>query len=255
MPFGPHTGLLADMDWLDMLLPIAIMVVYGAVALAKGYAGRLKDKDRTEATSSAASVSDASKPRYKPLDEVAVHRTDSPQARTLPYARTAAQTSSSTPEPQRQPVAASQPTDWQRQSGVEQRRQQDVEQRRLKQTEAISRQKSKQEQLRQRQRQIQQQAIQSVKAVQAAVPKAISSNPLLGGGRAAQERRRQTPPGNKPAPAAKRPVPARSPQPTVVPLTPTSTSAALRKMLRTPQNLRTAMVLREILDKPAAFRD
>jgi len=241
----------ANGDWLELLFPIVLMVVYGAAAVGKAFMARAKQKDQQAESASRADVPERSAPRYKPLDEAARPRQQTPQQRTLPYARTASRSSGMPSEPSY--------ADQEARRRADQERQQQIEQRRLRQIEALRRQQLQRKQYMQRQQQIQQQASQSVKAAQTVgqrflrSPGSVSKTP--------QEALRQARTGRPVGAAAARPDVGKAP-PRVRPeirqepiVAGGSTEAELRRMLQKRGSLRTAFVLKEILDLPMALRD
>ncbi|HDS84438.1 MAG TPA: hypothetical protein ENN97_04500 [Phycisphaerales bacterium] len=241
----------ANGDWLELLFPIVLMVVYGAATVGKAFMARAKQKDQQAETTSGAAMSERSKPQYKPLDEAVRPRQQAPPQRTLPYARTASRTSGPPAEPSYADQAARRRAD--------QERQQQIEQRRLRQIEALRRQQLQRKQYMQRQQQIQQQALQSVKAAQTVGQRLLRSPGSVS--KTPQEALRQARTGKPVGAAAARPAAGKEP-PRVRPEIRQepieaggSTEAELRRMLRKRGSLRTAFVLKEILDLPMALRD
>ena len=155
MSFGTF-NLLAESNWFDLIWPILLMVGYGVVSLVKLFAEWAKEKsEKAEEPSQAVASQRRSELRYKPLGEPAGPRPETPQSRTLPYARTAGRY-----EPTLRPSApAAQPaevmSDWDRQQAIKQRRQEQIE--------ALRRQQQRQ-QILQQQRQQQQAAAQRVRS-------------------------------------------------------------------------------------------
>lgn len=237
----------ANGDWLELLFPILLIVVYGAATLVKAFV----EKRKEDASRQDLDVPSRPERRYKPLDQVA-NFLQTPQQRTLPYARTAAKR----PEAPR-PSVPSQPQTAMPQSAEHQLQQQMAEQRRLQQIEALRRQQLQRQEYMKRQQKAQQQAAQSVKIAQAATPRTPS-----GLSKTAQEALRQARTGKPVGLAAGRKTAAPKPprlQPERV-TAPTASMKAgslvlLHQMLRSRSNLRTAFALKEILDPPVVLRN
>lgn len=255
MSFGAVHTLTANGDWLEMIWPIVLVAIYGAGAIVKMFVERSnKDKhEEAEEPSQAAASQRRSELRYKPLGEPAGPRPETPQSRTLPYARTAGRS-----EPTLRPSApAAQPaevmSDWDRQQAIKQRRQEQIE--------ALRRQQQRQ-QILQQQRQQQQAAAQRVRS-QGASPRGGAGPQAVR--KAPQEARRQVQSARAAATSVlsrhsvlkKGPAAAAQTALQAAGATPPAASGVDRlwKMLRSRDSLRTAMVLREILDKPLAMRE
>lgn len=255
MPFETHIKLLANGDWLEMLLPLLLLLVYGAAAMVKRFLEYSKQKSDESQVSASDSTSAGGLRRYKPIDQSSRPQPRIAKGQALPYARTAAQRSTPVSEPRRGAKAADPQTDWERQKQVEQLRQQQAQQRRLQQVEAQRLKKAQQNQQMQQQQQIQQQAAKSVEAARIAAQR-TTALPSRGAAKSPQEALRQVrtgkPSGMAARAAGRKPSEPRPPRPESMSV---STSAGLRKMLATPNSLRTGIVLKELLDRPLGLRD
>ena len=248
MPFETHIKLLANGDWLEMLLPLLLLLVYGAAAMVKRFLEYSKQKSDESQVSASDSTSAGGQRRYRPIEPSPRPQMEGSQTRTLPYARTAAQRSTPVAEPRR----GQQRTDWQRQQEAEQRRQREAQQRRLAQIEAQRLKHAQQNQQMQRQQQVQNQAAKSVEAARIAAQRtaALPSRAAVKSPKEALQRARTGgSSGTAARVAPKKPAAARPKDVGV------STSSALREMLAKPQSLRTAVVLKELLDQPLGLRD
>ena len=262
MSFETLSNLLAEGDWRQLIGPLLLFVFYIGASIFKAVVNRtgaaVKDDDEDEAPEPADT---AEKPRYKPLSEAARAAT-APQARALPYARTAAS------GPARVAQPAGDLTEWDRQ--------QQIKQRRLEQIEALRRQQLLQKQQQQRQQQQRQQMHQpqqqqaaravpsqsspygsrttpSVAAIPQKTPQEALRQSRTGQPVGAPSRQgvatRQTVLGSKAAAprAVKMPsVPAMAPGSDI--------GTRLRAVLGESDSLRMAIVLKEILDKPLGLR-
>ncbi len=271
--------LLADSDWMELIWPILLMVFYGVASLVKVFAERTKKSKESDALPSSAPVSaePVAKPRYKPLEEAARPHPETPQARTLPYARTAAKTgpSAAAPMPAAQPAASM--SEWDRQQELKRRRLEQIEALRRQQLLEQQRQQIQQKAALQEQREQRQRAQSPQRsAAPPARPQSSSSGvrPTTSAPVAAairktpQEALRQVQKGGVPVGAisSRQTVLRKSPVPsakTVVqsakepsrPESVTSASNLLRVMLRRRETLRSAIVLKEILDVPVGMRN
>lgn len=253
MSMAAYTMPPANGDWLELLFPIVLMVVYGAAAVGKAFMARAKQKDQQAESASRSDVPERSAPRFKPLDQAARSRQQTPPQRTLPYARTASRSSGLPSEPSY--------ADQEARRRADQERQQQIEQRRLRHIEALRRQQLQRKQYMQRQQQIQQQASQSVKAAQTVGQRVLRSPGSVS--KTPQEALRQARTGKPVGVGAAAARPAAGKEPPQVrpairqePIEAGGSSAAeLRRMLQKRGSLRTAFVLKEILDLPMALRD
>lgn len=277
MSFETQTILLADMDWMEVIWPILLMAAYGIAALVKMFSERSKQKSReTEENLQTALTESSDKPRYKPLDAVSRPRPETPQARTLPYARSAAKASSSAGEslPVAQP--ASPMSEWDRR--------QEIKRRRLEQIEALRRQQVLEQQRRQirqqaayqdqrEQQQRQQQMRQQRQVTQPMPSQQVRASHVSAAARPAatvrktpQEALRQVRTGQPVGGVSRHSVlksplsasaqrTAQAAKDALRSETPTSVPATLRAMLRNRDSLRSAFVLKEILDVPVGLRN
>ena len=257
-------------NWVDLIWPIALMAVYAIASVIKTISERSKQKnEEAEADSDSvafgARSADQEKRRYKPLDEVARPRPATPQARTLPYARTAGAAQAGEPKTEPEPAISPARTmsDWERQQAIKQRR--------LEQIEALRRQQA----LEQQRRQTQQQAAMQPQRPQQSTPPPVPAARLRVQSASAvrktpQATLRQAPIGRPPVSgkgvlsrhSVLKKKPAASPQHTVQAAKEVRRSdesaklpsAALRGMLRRRDTLRSAMLLKEILDQPLGLR-
>lgn len=232
---GMIAGLLADGDWGRILGPLVLVAFYVISAIFKSVGNRSAKAEDKENEPEMTAATASEKPRYKPLNDAA-RPSQTPQVRTLPYARTAAQAGS--------PHIAQttgELTDWDRQ--------QRVKQQQLEQTEAFRRQQL----LEQRRQQLRQQAaLQERRQQQQRQP--VRKPAAVG---------RPAPVAVRPAVAQKRAVvvPSKAVSQAVKVSPPAAQDLAsdkpvkIRGLLLKPGSMRAAIMLKEILDKPLAMRN
>jgi len=226
---GMITGLLAEGDWRQVIVPLVLMAFYAISAIFRSISAK-----ETESNSETAA---SNKPRYKPLNPTAQAQT--PQVRTLPYARMATQGDSSSSSPIAQTTGEL--TDWDQQQQLKQQRLAQVEAFRRQQALEQQRQQIRQQAQLQEQRKKQRQqaampADAQVRHVQAASVRKASAQPRSVQTAGQGPRRQAVVQESAPSPVSAR-------------------AANLRGLLWGPGSLRAGIVLKEILDKPLALRN
>jgi len=237
------TGLLAEGDWRELIGPLVVFGIYAvATILKKAAGGKLdaaeeEDEDSVESSFSTEDASSSESPRYKPLDEAArpaAAEAQTPQQRTLPYAR----------ERQPQPSAAEQ-AELERQRRLRQLREEQIQ---IARRRRLAQQQAEQSAVRQR----------IAQPVQKADLRPTASAPSR---KTPQEMLRQAQTG-QPARGVERPSarPLRGEMSTTTTQSvsmskpATAPAAGLQRLLRDRTSLRRAIVLKEILEKPLALR-
>lgn len=253
---GVITSLLADNGWGELVGTLVLVGFYVVAAIVKAISSRTA-KAKQEAVESETEAPAPSKPRYKPLAEKG-RPTQATQTKTLPYARTALQSSQtkSSAKPVLRPTGRL--SEWDRQ--------QELKRRRLEQIDALRRQQLAQsQQMHSKQsppisppaparpapaitpsafQKSAQQALKQAKTGQPVQGKASVINPAVSQVRQAKATPKVV------AQTVKAPL--RS-APTTIPVS--ASADHLHVLLRKPSSIRTAMILKEILDSPLGLRN
>lgn len=248
MSFETLGNLLAEGNgWGQLIGPLLLFGFYIVATIFKAVSNRsgaAADDDDDDADVETASAVDT--PRYKPIEQVS-RPPQSPQSRTLPYARTVEQAKqrSGTSAPRHEP-ADQQRDEWERQEDIKRRRAEQIEQLRRRQ----QLQRQQQQRLEQQQRQPQQQR----PAPPPSARKAMTSVAVRQ--KSAKEAVRQARAGAAMhVGASRRDVLKQSAaKSSLLPALHGSRATSLRGLLNQQKSVRTAIVLSEILDKPLGLR-
>lgn len=242
MPPSLFYNLLANRNWMELVGPLVLLAFYAGGAILKSIANR-KPQKKTEGKEAS-----PSRPRYKPLDQSAASR----RAQTLPYARTVEQKERATSPPIETTRRPAEMTEWERQQQLKQRRRQQIEALRRQQLQQQQQQILRQQQLQTTAGRTERQPADGTR------PTAFRKTP--------QEALRQVHTGRPSGPpsrsvAVKQPAATsvetagKAQRKSAVRTPPASVSRTIRLTLRQRGSLRTAFVLKEILDTPLGLRD
>lgn len=259
MSFETLTNLLAARDgWEELIGTLALLGFYAAAAIFKAVTNRAA-KSKADTSEPEITAAAREKPRYKPLTDTASPAQIS-QAKTLPYARAAAQPGQKAPVAQPVLRPTGQLSEWDRQ--------QELKRRRVEQIEALRRQQIMQVQQAQRKQQQQRQQHPASppvparpapvspiiqKTVQESLHQVRTGRPVTGGAAVVRPALSQVRQAAATPKATAQTIKASVHHDKENPVF--HAAGKLRSMLREPHTLRTAIMLKEILDTPLGLRD